>query len=260
MQSPLHSTGNFEGRMNHETHSGRNSGRTWPIHDRASLAALVAQAIRERFGNSSRAGARASKLSQALLSRLQRETQNSIEPGTLIKLHDLVGADHEDELRSAILAPGASRLGRAYTGWLQRSMQSASFGLGRWWTFANGRPQEEEMSKDQAGQTQRDCEREELWAYLRAVAPATVNPAEALFLKHPSYPEYRRVMLERILGPLLNYAESAFVEYSWRELSTRQPKTLVRIVELGIRRERLLLRKEDTLERNAQAIADSVAK
>ncbi len=240
--------------MNHRARAGRNPGRTWPIYDSALLAGLVLDAIRERFGNSQRAAAKATRLSQALLSRLRNGTQHDIEPATLVKLHSLIARENEDALRRAILAPGATELGQGFSAWVQRSVHHAHVGLGSWWSLTPDGPLEDGVVKDDTGQTQRDLERSALWQYLREVAPATVNQAEALFAKDASYPQYRLVMLERILGPLLNYAESAFVEYSWRELRETRPRTLVKIVELGIRRERLLLRREDTLERNARAM------
>lgn len=244
---------NFRGRVNHRhgnSASSKISGVTtahiknWRIHNSRLLGSLVRDAISERFGTQ-REAARQTGINQTLLSRLANETHDEIDVGNFIKLHSLIPEGHHGDLDLAIVPRGARLLGRRYSVWLGRSLQIASTGVGdRLIRTADGYKTRHYRS-DEGEETWRDYERSALWRYVRRRSPHLHREAEKVFRRHAD----PRLPLTRILDPLINSPESGFIERSWRELRAANYTILEQIIELGIRREHLMLAPQSTLER-----------
>lgn len=218
-------------------------GPNLPIANPKRLASLVIAGT-DTFP-SDRAAARATGLSRSLLARLKNGTQREIDLGNYLKLGSLVPRDQHELLDQAFIPKGAQVLRRRYSAWLRRVSALASLGVGERLVRTPNGFERRRYNAHEGAQTARDDERDALWEYLRTRSPQLVREAEALFDRIPN----NRLPLARVLDPLLNAAESGFHEVSWRELAATDYDSLTRFIQLGIKRERLLTPKQNSVSR-----------
>jgi hypothetical protein len=89
-----------------------------------------------------------------------------------------------------------------------------------------------------------------LCGYLRKNHPSHWNPLERA-LDAVSYSNNRRVLSYiRVLGPLIEARDSAFVERCWSDLTDNE---LLQFVDAGITRERILLNRASDVDRAPQS-------
>lgn len=227
---------------------GRPRGQALPIANKELLRSLVAGVIETEFGGSVRAAAHKANLPDKLLSTILAEGKKELDVDNYIKLHKLIPEREHLRLWHAFVPEEARALSRGFEQWLEASDRMASVGIGvRWTRTADGFVQRRETSR--VGKTRRDVERITLWDHFKTCRPLTAAKFEAKLREHPNAPMYGRVVLARILDPLLNGAASGFRERSWQELRLSHPSRLLRIIEIGITRELLLLRTELPMKR-----------
>ena len=221
---------------------GRPPGQGVPIADSALLKQLVDSAIDREGGGTVRAAARRAKLGEKLLGELIAMKKKEIDVGNYIKLHQLIPVANHERLRCAFVVTELEALAQGFHEWLVLSARATSVGVGvRWVRTAQGfvrRPDAE-----------RDIERAELWEYYKTRRPLKAASFEQKLGDHPDAPLYGRVIVARILDPLLNAPASGFRETSWQELRQRHPSRLLQFIELGITREMLLVRSELPMKR-----------
>jgi hypothetical protein len=218
-------------------------GPNLPISNPKQLASLVTAAT-DSFP-SQRAAARATGISQSLLSRLQNATLREIDLGNYLKLGSLIPKDQHELFDRAFIPKGAQVLRKRYAAWLARITAMASLGVGERLVRTPNGFETRRYDAHEGAQTPRDDERTALWECVRVRSPQLVREAEAFFNRFPT----GRLALARVLDPLLNTAESGFHEVSWRELAAHNYKDLTRIIALGIKRERLLAPKQNSVSR-----------
>lgn len=227
---------------------GRPRGQSLLIADRALLKELVAGAVEREYGGSVRAAADKADLDDKVVSMIMAGKKKELAADNYIKLHILIPEREHSRLWNAFVPEEARALSRGFEQWLETSDRMASLGVGvRWTRTAVGFAQRKETGK--VGKTCRDVERMALWDHFKTCRPLTAAKCEAKLSEHPDAPVYGRVVLARILDPLLNSAASGFREPSWRELRLSHPSRLVRFIELGITREGLLFRTELAMKR-----------
>lgn len=232
----------------------------WPVYDKELLAKLATAAIADRF-DSLRDAARHTELSIAFLSRITNKNNKKrlkqIGDDNFFKLHALIPEDQHHLLDQVFIPAGARVLSVQYESWIQTALAVVSQGTGsRLVRTAEGFKRGSMYTRfldafANSGQTVRDDERAALWEYVRSKKHGLVEEAERLFYEHPE-PHYRTLALARILDPLLNAPESGFIETSWRELALDHPDQLFEFVGLGIKREKLLLRRRPIWQRMVQ--------
>lgn len=180
-----------------------------------------------------------------------RERQSELNFRNFVKLHSLIPVERHGSLHLAIVPRGARILGRRYSSWLQRSLDLASTGVGDWMIRTGDGYKTRHYRLDDGKATVRDEERKALWRYVRRRSPRLVRDAENVFRKHTD----PRLPRTRVIDPLINAAESGFIEPSWRELGRENYERIEKIIDLGIRREKLLLPQRATPVRMVEVFA-----
>jgi hypothetical protein len=247
-------------------------GRYWPIHDKPGLRQVLERTIKERGfeGAPSRAASELG-VDQSLLSRLLHEQSDHISQKNFADLigfvldeeqlphTDSASNERYNSLLLTIQPVELSTLVGSEARWYGATMRAASEGTGiRWVRTARGFEARDIIDSDGGGSF-RDRERDALWKFVCARFPATEAEAERLFAALPSDAiGYARIIKIRVLDVLLNSSESGFVELSWRELKDNEPETIEKVVSLGLRRERELLRRTLVPERWKQIVTPTL--
>lgn len=220
--------------------------RDFPISNRALLQKLVIEAV-ARFG-SQREAARRTGVDRALISRLMKNKLARIDVGNFDKLHKLIPANRHKSLGRVVMPKGSRYLSRKYDEWLETSAELASAGTGMRVVKTEHGFEERRYDLHSLDGTPRDRERALLWRYVRRRSPHLKGRMDSLTDGYAAS-GYSRVLMARILDPLINAPESGFIETSWRELRDEAYPTIEKFVELGIKREKLIQRRVPIMER-----------
>jgi hypothetical protein len=233
-----------------EPRKRRVPGRLWPIADRALLRQLVRAAIDERFGGSQRRAAAETGLSSAWISRVLNEatTPTEVQIDTLVALRRLLVEADDDAYVDLLLPDASSPLFRAYSAWIEHSIEQASIGTGSWLTNDVDGTKSEEIVRDEDGQTQLDRERAALLVHVAAIAPDIKERME--LLAKQLNPHRWLVSLSRILDLLVTSPQAGFAEPWWRTMHADDVREVVR---KGLEREELLLQGWSSLDQTLRS-------
>ena len=248
------------------------------VIDRERLAALVQRAIDERFGGSQIEAARATQIPQSALSLLVNGKTDSISPERLQELMRLL-PDHAEkgqvsdpifsrpreefrrELTAALLSTTAQALLAAAEGsWeIEQHLTRTVHPSRKRWTGTDAglvKTPDTEIRKHHHYPARR-LEHDYLRRYVRVAFPDLYGRFERFLISRGHSRHRRDLAWTRVLGPLLQYRETGFIERDWTELrDTPAGKStqLKQFIELGMKREELLLDRAPD-EQRAQDIA-----
>lgn len=224
--------------------SGRPSRRvasdTLPIQDRRRLAKVVSELV-SPF-RSQREASRELGIPQTQLSRMVNSQLGELSTTNAKRLFSAIDPARRRTLLRAFVMRSPSDLRRAYVSWVEAQLAAASAGATRRW-FRTAHGLSDEIRRPQpTGKSDRDKERDALWGFIKGLDPHFVGEVEAA-LQEVEEQSYRRLILVRILDPLINGSDSGFIEPSWREWRTTDKgrRRLAKFLRLGFDRERLLL-------------------
>ena len=217
----------------------RTKGALLPLVRPDELAHVIAQAIDERFDGRIAAASAASRVSRSWLRRMLGrvgKVPKAIHPAVIPGLKVLVGKSRLDQLQGALIPRAVEVMVARHQDWLAHVRQASGRGSGVWWTLEGGRIKQGRSRKNANRRTQREAERDALQEHIRRNHPY-------LFKRIKKYMAYAiaqgraQLVLSRILDPLLESAETGFIEPSWRDLTRAE---LENAISLGLRREQLL--------------------
>lgn len=218
----------------------RVASDTVPIQDRQRLAKVL-KAVVTRLG-SQRVASKQLGISQSVLSRIVNEEEGELSRKNVKKLFVGIPAKEQRSLVRSFVVGSSASLRRSYHEWLAEQCEIAARGSARRWFRTPYGLREEERVHDGPGASDREGERQALWRYLGQLSPEFVQDVERS-LKKVTDKGYDRLALIRMLDPLINGPDTAFVEPSWREwrVTTKGRVRLLRFVRLGFEREKLML-------------------
>jgi hypothetical protein len=248
--------------------SPKHEIESFRVADREALARVLREAIRghgaERPsdpGLQSFAAASAG-MSAPTLSRLLNQKTRRITLSTLEAIYQLVPKARHAEVRRAVLSPATRRiLDGAWDVWESRIAEKISEARFRRWGVVNGELRE--LEPPEAGSLEPSGRIREVWFYLRVMPELFPDLYERFWraVRRFSHSADRILLAElRVIEPLLDARQTAFIERDWIELrdaagQTRSRGELRAFIRAGLERERILLNRPGEIQR-AQDIAE----
>lgn len=216
----------------------RERGMLWKVRKPERLQTLVGDAMRTTFGNSYSKAAAASGLSESWLRRLLDGARvDEIELRMLYGVLLLLGEGRGEEWADLFMPSGVNKsIGPAFKKWRERFLFNSSHGSGTRWVRVADEFIAEPIVKNADGLTQRDRDRNELWASFANRYARDVERFEKIF-ENDTY-GLREISFRRVLDPLIDSAETGYFTESWRELHL---KRWGKVIKLGIQREEALM-------------------
>ncbi len=238
-----HPKGSVPGRpMLHKPRSPRRvATATVPIQDLASLMKLFTDYY-ARFG-SDRKAARHLGISPTLFRRVKEGKSSEVSRQNALRLIRGIDSSQRKKLLRSFVRRSPALLRRDYVKWISEQRDIASRGSEyRWFRTAHGLSDERREDMP-TGESDRDKERRALWRYAKEVAPAFTESVITAFQKARDR-QYFQLALIRMLDPLINAPDTAFIEPSWREWrATRKGRMrLLKFLRAGFKREELMLK------------------
>lgn len=222
--------------------------RRLTVVDPAGLARLLQQVIDQRYSGKQLRAAGPNRSFQSQLSRLLARRQRSIQMKTFERLMRLVPKGLHDELFAAVLSPPVSEILGAYSRWQNERALRFTSRRGRRWRMtrrgikkADGIPFTQRLEE---GDYLLDRLREKLPSYFTSFDKSLEKLGHSAVRKNLAY--------IRIIEPLLEMRESAFVERGWQELTDEE---LAQFINAGMTRERILLRRSPDLQRAQEVLS-----
>jgi hypothetical protein len=202
-------------------------GTSLPISRPAVLSAALQAGIEKRFGGKIGRAARDAGLAASTLRRLLRGRSNWLRQGVFNRLHSVV--EPQPALWARVLwTDFGLRVLWTYLKWIHDTRSRISGTP----TFVL--PSDFDVEESE----RRTALREALWTRVCERLPHVRHDFERMVRHHGS--DRLELAFDRIVEPLLDATRSASVERSWDELS---PREFGRFIELGWKREKMLLRR-----------------
>jgi hypothetical protein len=224
------------------------------ISDPKLLASLLQDAIKRRHGTVNRA-ARNIGLSQPTLHHIVHGTRRFVREDTARKLQLLVPRAHRDLFEHLLYPTEAHIVLLCYERWCLERIANWLRRETRSYVGVNPRPEHVRGADGRAADVrQRDwfgllqrvrVERYSHWAAL-----------ERLLQDHGCTEQRKQVAYLRVLEPLLDARDSAFVERRWDELKDAEKTAFL---NAGITRERILLNRDSDVARSRRAAGQPAA-
>jgi hypothetical protein len=234
--------------------STREKGKLLPVVYPERLAEAIEREIAERFGGNRHEAAAQSGLSVIWLGRfLDPLTRpRSVQPAVFEALGRFFVGRRRLVAIDCFFPDGTSELLNRYGEWLRESLVRSANGGGVWVEMHGAEPSVVKAERDADGLTQRDHEREALWAEVQRAHSAIAERLENLFVNRTPIPARLELAKRRVLDPLIESAESGFIEPSWRHMRRADVHA---VLMLGLEREEVLVGKDVPAERVAKVLA-----
>jgi hypothetical protein len=221
-------------------HSSGRKGRLTPVLDDEALSRLVKEVVRTRFKGNQSEAARAVGLHPSRLSRIVRKQTPGLRPRTLAALERLLPRQHHRALHESLLDEATEdilTLARRWRIWTHTTRHLT----------VRSSPNPVETA---AASRARERARVRRFAALRMIWEehyvAQCNALRSEAERHAQTTERLEWAWERMLEPLVDSADTAYIERCWEELPERDRQ---RFVEASISQELVLLRRVPDLQR-----------
>lgn len=216
------------------------TGRATPILDRPALAGLIQNVVNVRFGESQSEAARSVGIHPSQINRIIQEKAAGLRPAALAALERLVPRRYHRKLHDALLNEAVEEV--IATGDRWRIWAHDARHLSRR-TSPNPFESSQAVQAREAARKNRHFALKWTW---EDEYPAPCNQLAGEAAKYDQSELRLQWAWERMLEPLLDAEDTAFLERTWDELSAREKRSFV---EASVARERVLLRREPDLQR-----------
>jgi len=185
-------------------------------------------------------------MKQHHLSKLRAGKLKAITSKTYRRILAALPSHQHERFRQAFEVAGGKGRKAAYADWLRRSERRLFLSIGRRHIRTEGGVELERAVSGRGRAGEREGEFVALWA----IADNRTNGALTAFRRRQVARDHDEdrvdLSLWRIMAPLLEAANTGFVERHWRELSTSE---FVAFIKAGIRREEIVLNRPGDAQR-----------